>query len=145
MLWSFLSSKLSTIMSPPPDLREACVTGTPDEVSHLLDSARQQQRQLQYTPAELLKAAMNGKNLAMLQYLLAEFRNDDPPPWKADYTVVLQATDHGRLEEFKLLWRVDPSVATAWLGHPGHALGVAALALNIPLMSFLLEIGRAHV
>lgn len=128
-------------MSSQPDLREACATGALEQVSYLLDSARQQQQPPTYPHAELLKAAMDGKNLTTLRYLLTTFRNDNPLPWKRDYTVVMMAAEKGRLEEFKLLWEADSSVATAYLGHTGNVLGFAVLAQNIPLVSFLLGVG----
>lgn len=119
-------------------LRQACKTGTVADVAqHLEAHARFDQSQR----TELFKDAIEGNNLPILQYLINKFKDERPPPWQADYTVIMAAGEPERLDCFKLLHEANPSATTAYLGHTGNIAGLAILGENIPLLKFLLGTG----
>jgi ankyrin repeat protein len=136
MIPSFVTTFFTRGMSTPASsLRDACRSGTVDEVSRRLEAEPGN-----HQSAELLAAAMEWNNTPVLEYLITKFKDDQPsPPWQADYKVIMQATE--RLEHFKLFWEADPSVSTAHLGHTGNVPGFAVMGQNIPLLAFLLNTG----
>lgn len=122
----FPSKNMST---PASTLIEACKSGTVDNVS----------RQLDVQTAEMLKAAMEGNNVPVLEHLINKFKNNQPTPWAADYVVTMLAME--KLEHFKLFYEADNAVNMAYLGHTGNVPGLAVMGQDSEMLKFLFKTG----